>query len=441
MFSVNHQRPFARRSIDRLGAHTQRGYGITKHGFLLLACSLGLLMLLLGGCAQTATEVPHATYMFWPPAPDAPHMQYLTSFSSSADVTGQQSKLDEMIYGKQTMAGLMFQRPYGVRMVNGRIYVCDPGMSCVTVLDLPAKQVQVVGRTGPVTLAKPIDIAVAPDGLQYVADTGLGAVVAFDAKEQYAGKITYPKMRPVSLAIHKNELYVSDIYGSCVRVFDRISGKELRTIGEPGNKPGQLGGAMGVAVDNDGNVYINDVVGCRVQKFSHDGKFLSMVGGLGDRPGNFVRPKEMAVDSSGILYVVDNAFDNVQMFNDKGQMLMFFGGAGTHPGALDMPAGICVSDTGLDLFAKYVNPAFDAQRLVIVTNELGMHKVSVFALGELKPGKTLADISPGRVNKVVGFASKADSRGGLEAVPAGQNATQPATQPASQPATGPKKAP
>jgi hypothetical protein len=45
------------------------------------------------------------------------------------------------------------------------------------------------------------------------------------------------------------------------------------------------------------------------------------------------------------------------------------------------------------LFQQYVHPAFEAQRLVLVTNQFGDNKVSVYALGHLKEGKTVADIS------------------------------------------------
>jgi hypothetical protein len=101
----------------------------------------------------------------------------------------------------------------------------------------------------------------------------------------------------------------------------------------------------------------------------------------------------MAVDNDGTLYVVDAAFQNVQLFNDVGQVFTFFGSPGSHPGAMYLPAGICVHEGDLDIFAKYINPAFEAQRLIIVTNQFGLNKISVYALGRLKPGKTVADIA------------------------------------------------
>ncbi|MEI8197328.1 MAG: hypothetical protein WCI73_15635 [Phycisphaerae bacterium] len=378
----------------------------------------------MAGCAVTS-KAPTKEYMFWPPQPEIPHVQFLMSVSSSSDVTGVQKKMDELLYGKDPTGDLPFERPYGVRISDGKIYVCDATAANVSILDFRKKEVRILGRTGQMTLQKPIDIAVAPDGVKYVADTGLGSVIVFDATDHYAGRITVPDLRPVAVAVYENELYVSDLKASRVRVFDRQTGKELRTIGEQGNGKGKLGGAMGLAIDRAGNVYVNDVVGCRVQKFTHDGTFISMLGGLGDHPGSFVRPKHMAVDSAGILYVVDAAFQNVQMFDAQNQMLMFFGSAGNHPGAMDMPTGIGVTDTDLDLFAQYVHPAFELQRILVVTNNYGPVKINIYGLGQLKPGKTPDDILSGRIKSTVGFADK--PRNDIVPIPTTQAASQPAT--------------
>jgi DNA-binding beta-propeller fold protein YncE len=416
--------------------------------FLVLRRSLfALPLLLLPACTAQQAKGPEKQYMFWPPTPDTPHVEFLTTIASTRDVTGQQGNVENLLYGKENTTDLPFARPYGIRMYNGCIYVCDTTSGNVSILDLRKKEVRILGKTGTVTLLKPIDIAVASDGIKYVADTGLGAIAVYDATDKYAGKIVTPHLRPVSIAVLGNELYVADIYASRVRVYDRFNGKELRTIGEPlagqGGK-GQLGGVMGIAVDSAGNVYANDVLGCRVQKFTPDGKWAYTIGGIGDRPGNFVRPKHMTVDSSGILYVVDNAFQNVQMFNDKGHMLMYFGAAGSHPGAMEMPTGICTNDTDIDLFQKFSHPAFEIQRLILVTNNAGRSKISVYGLGVLKPGKTVADLNAGRVNRVVGFEQQPNTAGPKLEL---SDATQPdaTTQPtaATQPAvtTAPTTAP
>ena len=93
------------------------------------------------------------------------------------------------------------------------------------------------------------------------------------------------------------------------------------------------------------------------------------------------------------MYVVDAAFDNVQMFNPDGRVLMFFGSGGGHPGSMDLPAGICINESDIELFRQYVHPAFEPHRLIVVTNQFGRHKVSVYAMGELREGATVQDLS------------------------------------------------
>jgi hypothetical protein len=81
------------------------------------------------------------------------------------------------------------------------------------------------------------------------------------------------------------------------------------------------------------------------------------------------------------------------LFDQVGRPLTFFGSAGSHPGAMYLPAGITVHEGDLDLFQQFVHPAFKAERLIIVSNQFGTNKISVYAFGQLAPGKTVADIS------------------------------------------------
>jgi predicted CXXCH cytochrome family protein len=73
---------------------------------------------------------------------------------------------------------------------------------------------------------------------------------------------------------------------------------------------------------------------------------------------------------------------------------MYFGSPGAHLGAMSLPAGVTVYDDDLALFEEFVHPAFDAKRLVLVTNQFGLHKVAVYALGNLRQGATVDDITP-----------------------------------------------
>jgi DNA-binding beta-propeller fold protein YncE len=365
-----------------------------------LLCVFLVVAVGLAGCARTTTQTTARTYSFWPPAPDPPRVQFLTGYNTSNDVATSRSKFDEMLYGKT--AELVILKPYGIAWWNGRIYVTDLRTRGVTVLDLRQKQCRVMGVGGSADVKKAIDVAVGPDGTKYVIDSTDNTIVIFDPNERYVRTIILPDFNPVGLAVYNNELFVADFQGAVVKVLDVSSAQIIRTIGKPGPNDGEFVRPLSVHIDREGNLLVGDVFKCRIQKFTRDGQFLMAFGQIGSRAGDFVRPKRIDVDSDGLIYVVDAAFSNVQVFDPTGRVVGFFGTQGQHPGAMDLPAGICIVEEELDLFQTYFHPAFQTNRIVVVSNQFGPSKISVYALGQLKPGKTVADISADRADVVAG---------------------------------------
>ena len=365
----------------------------THNTLLVLAAAL---LATLVGCAQNK-KPPPKQFAFWPAAPDEPRLQYLCSFQSSASVEPGKSKLDELVYGKEIQQIQSISKPYGIDMWNGRIYVCDLRSNAVVILDLRKQKTLIIGQGSSDTMQQPSDITIAPDGMKYVADLGRGMIMVYDPSDHYVGSMGSPNLKPVGVAVFENELFVCDFKGQNVKVLDRRNGQLLRTIGSPGQGAGQFVRPLGIDTDAQGNVYVTDVLSCRMQKFDRNGNLLTAFGIISANAGGFVRPKHIAVDHEGTIYVVDAAFQNVQLFDQVGRVYTFFGSAGSHPGAMYLPAGVAVHEGDMDLFAKYVHPDFDAQRLVLVTNQFGDNKVAVYALGHLKAGKTVADLAPSRL--------------------------------------------
>lgn len=351
-----------------------------------------LLVGLTSGCANNKPAAQKAS-AFWPPYPDEPRIQFLTSYKSSDDVAPRKSKLDELVLGKEVQQVLGLAKPYGVAMYQGKIYVCDLRSQAVTVLDIRNHRTLIMGRTGADTLQHPTDIAVAPDGFKYVTDQDKGLVFAFDSQDRMVGRFGHKDFVPVGIAVYQDELYVIDFKARHVEVLNRQSGQVLRTIGESGPGDGQFMFPIGISIDDQGYVYVTDVLKCQMQKFDRQGKLLTSFGTVSASAGGMVRPKHIAVDKDGTIYIVDAAFQNVQLFNQQGHVYTFFGSPGVHPGNMNLPVGIAIDDGDLDLYQSYIDPAFEAKRLIVVTNQFGDNKVAVYALGHLKAGKTVADIA------------------------------------------------
>lgn len=406
----------------------------------LVRASLALLMLVptITGCAagpeKKVAKPAQNVYAFWPQAPEAPHVQFVRSFEGSDDVVqAKESTLDKLVFGPQSKGKALINKPYGVAMKNGKIYTCDIRNNCVAVLDLAKKQTRLMGISGLHALKRPVSVAVSDDGMIYVADNDIGGIFVFDASEKYVSSFSTTKMKPAAVAVCGDRVYASDMTTQVVQVFDRKTGKSTGTIGSVGDSDGQFRLPLGIATDRDGNVYVADMMRCCIQKFSAEGSFVWSMGQLGDYAGSFARPKHITVDSEGILYVVDAAFQNVQMFDKDKRLLMHFGSAGGHPGAMNLPAGICVSDDSMPFVESELHPGFKGKRVLVVSNQFGTEKVSMYALGELKPGYTAEQLAAVSAPVPTGVGEPSKERLRLQSPGEEPPATDPGAGPSNSP--------
>jgi len=99
--------------------------------------------------------------------------------------------------------------------------------------------------------------------------------------------------------------------------------------------------------DVGGYVYhILNRANARVQIFDREGGFLGKFGRLGDASGNLSRPKGVAVDNNGYIYIVDGLFHSVQIFDHRGKLLLPVGQHGQAAGEFWLPAGIFIEAQG-----------------------------------------------------------------------------------------------
>ena len=352
-------------------------------GFLPVAGCLSLA--LLAGCATGPNPAPK-TYTFFPPAPDEPRIQLLTSFSSDADL-GRHSSFFDFVTGEQPAGGLV--KPYGLALHGGKIFVCDTVQNLVEVFDLNTHRASYFTPQGEGRLQMPINIAIDADGTRYVADSYRCQVVIYSDDGTYLGAIgKKDEMKPTDVAVSSNRLYVADMQNHQVRVLGKADHQLLFTIpkGSSTNE-GKLYSPANLALDGKGRLLVSDVGSAAVQIYDLDGKYLSTIGERGLGAGTFARPKGVAVDHSGLAYVVDAATQVVQIFDAGGRLLLFFGqpGASTR-GQLVLPASVKVDYDHVNYFQKFVAPGYRCEYLILVTSQFGDEKVNVY--GFLKKSGT-----------------------------------------------------
>jgi len=115
----------------------------------------------------------------------------------------------------------------------------------------------------------------------------------------------------------------------------------LDSFGSYRQGPGQLSGPDGIAVSDDGFVYIADTYNSRVQKFTLQGQYVSSFGGSGTGVGTFSRPYGIDVDASGDVYVGDLDRSGVQKFDPAGNYVATIGA-----GDIQQAFGLWVADNG-----------------------------------------------------------------------------------------------
>ena len=338
----------------------------------------GLMLALLAGCASPK-PAGKQTYTFFPPAPDEPHVQFLTAFSGDLDL-GRSASFGEYISGVKPVGPLV--KPYGLALHEGNIFVCDTVQGLVQVFDLKKHRASYFVPQGEGRLKMPFNLSIDDDGTRYVADTLRNQVLVYGSDGDYLTAIgKKDEFKPTDVAITTNRLYITDLSAPAVKVYDKQDRKYLFSIPVATNDTkGKLFSPVNLALDRvNHRLLVSDIGSFSVKIYDLDGNYLKTLGQQGVGMGCFSRPKGVAVDREGITYVVDAAVQVVQMFDAQGRLLMFFGqpGASTR-GQLLLPASVKVDYDHVSYFQKYVAPGYQCEYLILVTSQFGGDKVSVY---------------------------------------------------------------
>jgi DNA-binding beta-propeller fold protein YncE len=202
---------------------------------------------------------------------------------------------------------------------DGSVYVLDTANERVQKFAAALSFVLEWGSRGlgPGQFISPSDIIATDDGRVYVVDNENHRVQQFDADGQFVREIRPSGMsteffEAVRLAIDRDgNLYVPD--AGRVYVFG-ANGDLLRTITSYESGNGSVGVGNGVAVADDGTVYIADIVNERIAVFDNAGLFVGYFGDPGTGPGEFSEIDALTYHPDGRLFVLDFGNERVQSF-------------------------------------------------------------------------------------------------------------------------------
>ena len=341
--------------------------------FALLACTKKL----------TVTEGEKNLVVF-PAPPDTTRIQFLTSISSSLDVTGKRSTFLKYVLGEES--GKPIRKPYGIEVHNEKIYICDSMLPGLEIINLEQRTFDYFTPTGLGQLKKPLNCALDKKDNLYIADAGRKQVLFFNNQGIFESAVADENLvKPTDVLIHQDKLWVCDLEAHQIKVFDLSTFNPLFIFPDTlRHQPQYLFSPTNLAAHGD-KIYVTDTGDARVKVFNTNGEYLNRTGGFGKQPGKFARPKGLAVDASGHLYVVDAAFENVQLFGPGANLLMYFGNQVEGPGQMWLPAGVALDQKNLDYFQQYVYHGFDLKHLIFVANQYGPAKINIYGFVHPKP--------------------------------------------------------
>jgi 6-bladed beta-propeller/NHL repeat len=135
-----------------------------------------------------------------------------------------------------------------------------------------------------------------------------------------------------------HRIFVTDVSAGAVHVFDFVHSKySVLRGGDPLRYP------VGVAADDEGNVYVSDSSLRTILVYDAKGKFIHYLKKPRGRESYFDAPRGIAVDAAtGHIYVCDTPRHMVIMLDKKGRVLARFGsrGGGTGPGEFKYPTQV-----------------------------------------------------------------------------------------------------
>jgi DNA-binding beta-propeller fold protein YncE len=310
---------------------------------------------LLAACASGPSVLNYefesqAEHYVWPSPPDPPRYRLV------GQLTGEQNlpRANQANIGSRMLtwvAGLVsgkkipvvLQRPQsGFVDEAGRIYVTDVSRAAVYVFDEAAGKLHVWQSASRTTrFQTPVSITPGANGEVLVVDAGLRRVVRLNADGEPVGTLGEGRFsRPVGVArdAQRGRIYIADAQAHDVKIFSD-DGELLGAIGHRGEGPGEFNAPTYLTFARD-QLYVTDTLNSRVQIFDAGGNFVREFGRRGLYVGDLPRPKGVAVGNNGIVYVVESYYDHLLVFTERGELLLPIGGTGSGIGQFYLPAGV-----------------------------------------------------------------------------------------------------
>jgi sugar lactone lactonase YvrE len=242
-----------------------------------------------------------------------------------------------------------FSFPQGMAIdQEGNLYVADTMNSRVQKFTSNGQFLQQWDIDGMV-YGMPRAIAVDHNGLVYV-NNGQGNIRVFQSDGTELRRLidkNFLNFGVLGMAVdQEGNVYVSNAGLHQVRKYDS-TGKVLLTWGARGAGPGEFNAPSGIAIDHEGTIFIADPGNFRIQKFDAMGHYLGQWGEKESaEPGQFSFPQALTFDSYGNLHVMETKNYRIQVLDPYGKSIRMWGKEGSALGEFEVTFGVATDNAG-----------------------------------------------------------------------------------------------
>lgn len=252
------------------------------------------------------------------------------------------------IYGFGSSPGEMLDHPSDVAVGrNGNLYITDTGHARVVVYTPSGRFLFTFGKKtrydkdAPGGFRAPLGIAINQEtGEVFIADKARQRVVVYDENGVFKREFAVPM--PLDLAIYDKSLFVTS-FGSIFQ-FD-LRGRFINRWGKLGKARGEFRFPNGITVEKD-LILVGDSNNARLVALDKKGRVLWVYGTPPKKaqdPSLLMGwPGGVAVDENGFIFVIDAMHFDIKVFDKKGKLLTTFGAghSGSRDGEFYYPTGI-----------------------------------------------------------------------------------------------------
>lgn len=263
------------------------------------------------------------------------------------------------VWGKKGSGTGEFNEPRGLAVdARGFVYVVDSKNHRIQKWAPEGQVLKTWGKEGqgPGEFKDPCGVAVGPDGSVYVADTWNHRIQKFTSEGKFLAEWVEQTSgfwgpRGIAVAPDGSAVFVTDTGNKRVVKFDP-NGQQLLQWGKEGSRPAEFIEPVGLAFNQEGELYVADTGNRRVQVFRQDGTFVREhpVSGWEE----FYTEPYIALLGEDLI-ATDSFNHRVARYNKVGALVYVWGKTGAGPGEFNRPIGVAVDADGAVYISDTMN--------------------------------------------------------------------------------------